>query len=267
MKNDKTPLASLNQYLEGKLEILVHKAGVLLERQELKNIILYQGQAELLRSIYSIAGRRIFTRMAIGDQGTIPSDSTVPKITNPKLKTLFHEVYRKDFELIQPTLYSETGYTYVGNTTEGSNLITGMATTSGLTLGMLINGTGIPQGTVISKIVSPTSIQMSAKATSSNSAALIQFSGVVNEVRFVCTFSAADVPISAFSNPAQPRVNEVGLVIIDPSAPEGAARPPVIAPAPSAPDEILGTIRTFKSVPFEAAEDITITIRYTIYTE
>lgn len=86
-----------------------------------------------------------------------------------------------------------------------------------------------------------------------------------NQCRFVTTFAASDVPLSSFSNPSQPRVNEVGLVLIDPVAVSGPIRADVAAPATPPSDEVVMSIRTFKSVPFEASNDVTVTIRYTIY--
>jgi hypothetical protein len=85
----------------------------------------------------------------------------------------------------------------------------------------------------------------------------------VHEARFVKTFSAIEVPIASFSNQAKPVINEVGLTTYDPATP--LPRAPVAAPNPPPADEALFSIRTFKSVPFEAANEISITIRYTIF--
>jgi len=88
----------------------------------------------------------------------------------------------------------------------------------------------------------------------------------VNEARFTKTFSALDVPIASFSNQAKPVVNEVGLITYDPGA-AALPRAPVWSPNSPLPDEKLFSIRTFKSVPFEAANEISVTIRYTIFIE
>ncbi len=88
----------------------------------------------------------------------------------------------------------------------------------------------------------------------------------VHEVKFIKTFSATGIPITAFSNQALPIVNEVALITIDDGL-GGLPRAAVIAPATPPVDERMFSIRTFKSVPFEAANDIAITIRYTIYIE
>ena len=74
-------------------------------------------------------------------------------------------------------------------------------------------------------------------------------------------------PITAFSNQANPIVNEVGLVMADLFGGNPLPRAPVAAPDPPDADEEVFSIRTFKSVPFEAANEIAITIRYTIFIE
>jgi hypothetical protein len=264
-------LADPTGLMEGKVEILAYKKGVLFDHQILHNILLYQGLAEVMRTLVVTSPStkpRVITRMAIGDQGTIPSDSTVAKVPVKSATGLFHEVYRKDVDSSTPTLYTPTGFTYTGNTLVSSNIITSMSSVSGITIGTLITGTGIPTGTVVTDpLYGPSSIQISNAATSTNTATNLNFTTAVNECLFVATFDATVVPLTAFSNPSQPRVNEVGLVIIDPTAPAGLVRPSVAAPNAPSVDEVVLSLRTFKSVPFEAANDITITIRYTLYTE
>jgi hypothetical protein len=321
--------------LEGKVEILAYRRGELFYREECKNIILYQGQAEIIRALSTVSPGikpRVIARMAVGDQGTIPSDPVVPKIPTKDLTGLYHEVYRKDIDVITPTLYKVYDFSYQGTTTAGSNIITALQSTDGVVIGMKVTGNGIPAGTVVVAILGPTSVKMSNVATSAASAAQqINFKGVVNECTFVAAFNAAEVPIAAFSNPSQPRINEVSLILIDPrSTPlprEAVAYPdaagivmPVTLQSGSATltglsstallvdnmkvtgpgipdgtvllstsgstallsnpvtidganvqvnftDEVPMTLRTFKSVPFEEANDISVTIRYTIYTE
>lgn len=185
--------------LQGLVEILAtnKKSGKILSYQKLKNIILYQGNAEVIKTLATVSPStepRIVNRMAIGDEGTIPADSTVPKVPTKSLSGLYHEIYRKDVD-------------------------TRTITTTGST----------------------------------------------NECKFVATFDAADVPLTAFTNPSQPRVNEVGLVIINPAAAGGLVRAPIIAPTSPDADEVVMSIRTFKSIPFEVANDVTITIRYTLF--
>lgn len=264
-------LKDRHNLLEGKVEILAYRKGVLFYHEVHKNILLAQGLAEVIRTItFSNPSTkpRIVTRMAVGDQGTIPSDPTVAKVPTKDLTGLYHEFYRKDVDSTTPTLYTTSGFSYTGNTLINTNTITGLSSTVGITTGMIVQGTGIPTGTVVSNpLLSPTSIQISNNATSSNSGISVTFKGTTNQCEFISTFNASDVPITSFSNPSQPRLNEVSLVIIDPTAPDGLVRSPVFAPAPPPSDEVVLSLRTFKSVPFEAANDISVTIRYTIFTE
>lgn len=261
----KSPL----NFLEGRVEILAYKKGVLFDHQVYKNIILYQGLAEVIRAITSspVTTPRVITRVAIGDQGTVPADPTVPKVPVKTMTALYHEVYRKDADEKTQTLYSPVGYSYTGTTQVGSDNITNMSSTAGLTAGVTVTGTGIPLGAVVVQILTPTSIQISAPATSSNVGISISFDGSINECQFVATFNAIDVDLTAFSNPSQPRINEVGLVIIDPTTSAGPTREPITSPTPPEEDEIVLSIRTFKSVPFDADNDISVTIRYTLFAE
>ena len=260
--------------LEGLVEIWSYRkqqdgTKILFDYQRVKNIVLFQGNAEIIRTLSSSSPTkpRIVTRMCVGDQGTIPSDSTVPKVPIKTASILYHEIYRKDIDLNTPILYSPIGFTYVGNTAIGLNIISGLSSIVGIVLGMTVSGTGIPPGAVVAEIISATSIKISDVATSSNTGINITFAGVVNECQFSTTFDAVDVPLTSFANPSQPRINEVGLVIIDPTAAGGLVRAPIASPSAPDADEVLMTIRTFKSVPFEIANDISITIRYTIFTE
>lgn len=190
--------------LRGRLEIVAisRRTGEVLYNEKQDNIVLYQGNAQVVTTLFSTSpatAPRVVTRMAIGDQGAIPSDSQVAKIPTPDLTSLYHEIYRKDVD----------------------------------------SSTQVLLGTTI-------------------------FPGDTNNCTLVSTFNASDVPLSAYSNPSTPVVNEVGLVIINPAAPSGLSRTPVIAPAAAASDEVLLSIRCFKSIPFLVADDVSVTIRYTI---
>jgi hypothetical protein len=89
----------------------------------------------------------------------------------------------------------------------------------------------------------------------------------VHEAKFIKTFAATDIPISSFSNQANPVINEVALITADPSLAPVFPRSPVAAPAAPPADEAMFSIRTYRSVPFVAANDISVTIRYTIFIE
>jgi hypothetical protein len=89
----------------------------------------------------------------------------------------------------------------------------------------------------------------------------------IHEVKFIKTFSALTVPITSFSNQANPAVNEVALILCDLLTGAPLPRPDVAAPNTNLADEEMFSIRCFKSVPFEAANEIAVTIRYSIYIE
>jgi hypothetical protein len=170
-------------------------------QDELKidNIIVNIGKDAVIESL-TRGYVKTLARMSVGDNGTIPSDSTVPKTPVPTMTALYNEVTRADADAL------------------------------------------------VLNIGTPT----------------------IHEVKLIKTFVAADIPITSFFNQAKPVLNEVGLIMIDLGA----------APLPRAPnfapytttnhpldDEVLFAIRTHKSVPFEASNDISVTIRYTIYIE
>lgn len=62
-----------------------------------------------------------------------------------------------------------TATSFSGNTTNGSAVITSVASTTGLIKGMTVAGTGIPAGAVITAIVTNTSVTISASATATGS--------------------------------------------------------------------------------------------------
>lgn len=168
----------------------------LLEQKTLMNIVLNQGKDRVIESL-TTGFIRVIARMAIGDRGTIPSDSTVPKVPVATQAGLFNEVYRKDVDVTTLNIGTPT----------------------------------------------------------------------VHEVKFITTFSALDIPVASFSNQANPAVNEVGLVMADLLSGNPLPRAPVASPGIPDTDEQVFSIRTFKSVPFEAANEISVTIRYTIFIE
>jgi hypothetical protein len=175
---------------------IVYNEKDLVYSTEIKNIILNTGKDSVINSL-TTGTIKTACRMAIGDRGTIPSDSTVPKVPTADMMGLYNEVYRSDID------------------------------------------------TTILNIGTPT----------------------VHEVKFIKTFSALTVPLTAFSNQANPIVNEVGLVLGDLISGNPLPRADVAVPATPDADEVIMAIRTFKSVPFEAANEISITIRYTIFIE
>lgn len=167
-----------------------------LDYQDYKNIVFNQGKDRVIESL-TTGFIRVIARMAIGDRGTLPSDSTVPKVPVATMTELYNEVYRADVD------------------------------------------------TTVLNIGTPT----------------------VHEVKFIKIFSAADVPITAFSNQANPVVNEAALIMCDLLSGNPLPRPAVAYPDTNDADEVAFSMRAFKSIPFEAANDISITIRYTIFIE
>lgn len=254
--------------LEGLVEIEVYRAGQLVDVIREKNIILYQGNREIITSLSSfpLTSPRLIARMAVGDQGTIPSDSTVPKVPVKTMTALYHEIYRKTVD--DKILTINPGTTFVISATlTGNNALVTTSSTTGIAPGMSVTGANVPLGTIVQAVNSLTQFLMSNQAISpvGTQPQPLSISGAANECKFVATFNAVDVPLTSYSNPSQPRINEVGMVILDPTYGLPGIRLPVSAPNPPPSDEVLASIRTFKSVPFEIANDVSITIRYTIF--
>jgi hypothetical protein len=126
----------------------------------------------------------------------------------------------------------------------------------------------IPSDQTVPKVPTADMTALYNEIYRSDNDAFVLTIGVPNpEVKFIKTFSATVVPITSFSNQAQPMVNEVGLVMADLIGGAPLPRADVAAPNAVPADEKLFGMRTFKSVPFEAANEITVTIRYTIFIE
>lgn len=86
-----------------------------------------------------------------------------------------------------------------------------------------------------------------------------------NKVLFVTTFRAVDIPLSAYPDQTNPVLNEVGLIMIDLITGVPLPRTPIASPDDPDADEALFAMRTFKSVPFDAANETSVTVRYTIF--
>lgn len=87
-----------------------------------------------------------------------------------------------------------------------------------------------------------------------------------HEAQFIKAFSSLVIPLTSFSNQANPIVNEVGLVTANLNL-TPLPRSAIAAPATPLADEVLFAMRTFNSVPFQAANEIAVTVRYTIFIE
>lgn len=93
--------------LKGHVEILVYQGGTLIDRFEDYNIILKDGIDNDLRALWSNS-HLIIKRIAIGDRGTIPSSTLVPKVPERTRHTLYNEIFRKDVDAINENLTDET---------------------------------------------------------------------------------------------------------------------------------------------------------------
>lgn len=63
----------------------------------------------------------------------------------------------------------------LGNTTSGSQSVTGLASTTGIAVGMLVTGPGIPSGTTVLSIAGTTSLVISKPATAAGTASALAF--------------------------------------------------------------------------------------------
>lgn len=164
----------------------------LIDSFEGPNIVVKTGTDRTVNA-YQNGFMRVIGRMAIGDRGTIPSDSTTPKVPTKDMTALYNEVYRDDVDVVT-----------------------------------------------------------------------VDTSGEDSKITFVKTFSAIDVPVTSLSNQANPRINEVALIMVDALSGAPLPRGPVAYPDPNDADEEMFAMRAFKSVPFDQANDLSITVRYTI---
>lgn len=172
----------------------------ILSRETHHNLIVNGGKDAVITGLTTGSVLTI-VRMAIGCEGTIPTDQTVPKTPVSTMTALYSEVYRADIDVTTLTV-------------------------------------------------------------------AVPFPGpYVHQVQFTKTFSAVSIPSTSFANQANPIINEVGLILANLVTGAPLPRPAVAAPAAPDADEMLFSIRTFNSVPFLAANQISITIDYTIFTE
>lgn len=87
--------------------------------------------------------------------------------------------------------------TQTGDTTLGSAIITGLQDTSTLSVGMPVAGTGIPAGSFIASINSPTQITLTKMATGSGTGVVLTFSP--NGGTFTLSFKGQTTPLLAFN--------------------------------------------------------------------
>ena len=112
--------------------------------------------------------------VGMGVFGTgIPSGATVATIVSSSSITLSVSATATGTSSLTFTYPATIGMT--GSTTNGSDTITGLASTTGLVVGMGVSGTGIPAGATVATIVSSSSISLSVPATASGSGISIVF--------------------------------------------------------------------------------------------
>jgi len=261
--------------LHGRVELLTYHHGRLVDEQTIENIIFYQGNGQIITSLATITPSTvpaIINRMAVGDQGTIPANPAIPKVPTKNLPQListsglYHEVYRKDADSRVITVNNGTTFNITGTLVSGSPVVT-TTSTSGIATGMSVTGFGIPVGSIVASINSSTQFTIGPLSATASGAQTLTLSGAANQAQFTAQFNAVDIAITAYTNPSAPVINEVGLVLINPAAPSGIVRSPVTAPTTPPSDEVVMSIRTFPSIPFTIANDVSVTIRYTVYME
>lgn len=106
---------------------------------------------------------------------------------------------------------SSVNTTQTGTTTSGSNAITGLTSTAGLSVGQQLTGTGIPNGAYITQITSSTAITINTNATASGSPTITFYPFDANQSNWAGVFSgfagptagaiATDTPDCPFNIP------------------------------------------------------------------
>lgn len=90
-------------------------------------------------------------------------------------------------------------------------------------------------------------------------------SAETNELLFIHTFNAVDIPITSFSDQTNPVLNEIMLVMCDLITGMPLPRPAIASPAQPPPDEASFSMVTFNTVPFKAEQETAVTVRYGIF--
>jgi hypothetical protein len=101
--------------------------------------------------------------------------------------------------------------TPVGTTTSGSAIVTGMASTTGLVVGMFVEGTGIPTGATINAVAA-NQITLSANATASGTITLKIYQNAVSGTRNLA------------NNTAYPNFENAAFPLGQGTTPGGSAR-------------------------------------------
>lgn len=83
------------------------------------------------------------------------------------------------------------------------------------------------------------------------------------QATFIAEFNSVDVPDSSFLNASKRYINEAALIMGDGVLGGGDK----YSPQPPDSDESMFSKRCFKSIPFDAGDDITITVRWSIFAQ
>jgi len=147
-----------------------------------------------------------------------------------------------------------------------ASIITGLVNPTAVIIGrMAIGDRGtVPSDPTVPRTVAPSATRLFHEVYRQNiQTAIITTIDADNSATFTTIFRAVDIPITSYLDQTKPVINEVALVLVDTLMPP-AVRPPVAAPDPQFPGEQLFAIRTFRTIPFEAASDTTISLKYSI---
>ena len=99
------------------------------------------------------------------------------------------------------------GTTFTGNTTSGSKIITGIASTVGYQIGWDVSGTGIPASTTISSVDSPSQITVNNNATATNTGVSLKLGGTFSKPTQVFDFN----PTTSTIAPVSPAIPDAAL--------------------------------------------------------
>jgi hypothetical protein len=99
------------------------------------------------------------------------------------------------------------GLTSSGNITLGSNIITGIPSTASLQVGWSVTGTGVPSGTTITSVDSPTQIHINTTATATTTGVSLKFGGLFSKPTVILDFD----PVAGTISPVSPAIPDPNL--------------------------------------------------------
>jgi hypothetical protein len=100
-----------------------------------------------------------------------------------------------------------SSFTSSGDTTAGSNVITAIPSTAILQVGWAVNGVGVPSGSTIVTVDSPSQIHISRAATATNTAEALTFGGTFSNPTQVFEFD----PVANAISPVAPSLDDPSL--------------------------------------------------------